>query len=327
MVLGDRRLSTDLLVTDIMQTQVKRLIGNCKRSKKQFIDITFNPEVVFNNLKNDPVAVWTLLAYSGYLSLTGRKKSFGSTIIYRARIPNKEVLDIYEDSIAVWIRGKLKLDEKGMNLYEILKNFDLENLEKVKEITYQIISRHSERIGQENESIFHALIEVICLLGGKNHALSAEKKSGAGRIDSIFCPLVGRSNKIIIHEYKIFKKSNKDEDVTAKIQEALWQVYEKKYLDDVVTKFRKYEYYRFYESVEVRAIVILVDETAHNYKMIVDVIRHSMIDSIKILKFFNLITPEQLLKIKAKCTAQQFIEKIKANHNINEIILEFQKKW
>jgi NAD-dependent DNA ligase len=44
------------------------------------------------------------------------------------------------------------------------------------------------------------------------------------------------------------------------------------------------------------------------------------------LKFFNLITPEQLLKIKAKCTAQQFIEKIKANHNINEIILEFQKK-
>jgi len=325
MVLGDRRLSTDLLITDIMQEQVKQLISNCKGSNQQFIDITINPEVVFTNLKSDPVAAWTLLAYSGYLSLTNRKKNYGSTITYQAKIPNKEVLDIYEDSIALWIREKLNLDDKGINIDEVLKNFDLENIDQVKVITQQIISQHGDRMAQENESIFHSLIEVICLLGGKNHILSAEKKSGTGRIDSIFYPIIDKSNKVIIHEYKILKKSNKEEDINAKIQEALWQVYERNYLEEVMTKFHNFDY-SYYQSIEVRAIIILIDENNRNFGMKVDTISHSIADSYKILEFFKTTPEKQLVKLKDKISAQEVIEIIRDTSSPNETIEKFKSE-
>jgi hypothetical protein len=324
MVLGDRRLSTDLLVTDVMQEHVRKLVVNCKEGMKKTIEITINPEVVvFTNLKNDPVAAWTLLAYSGYLSLDSRyynEEDF--SVSYQVRIPNREVMGIYMSSVSLWIKEKLDIDLKELN--NLLKDFDLENINQLQEITTkQIITKYGDnRVAQENESIFHSLIEVVCLLGGKNHLLSSEKKSGTCRIDSIFYPLPNKSNKVIIHEYKILKKTSKEDEINSKVQEALWQVYERSYLEEVITKSKNFHYYTHYQTVEVRAIVILTDENNRNFGMRINSISHTVADSIKILNFFKLISEEQLLKIKDKFNTQEIIEEIKASHDSNEIILK-----
>lgn len=326
MVLGDRRLSSDLLVTDEMQEQVKMLISNCKEGNKQTIEININPEIIFTNLKEDPTAVWTLLVYSGYLSLSDPIQVYGSVRTYRARIPNKEVLDIYEDSIVLWIKGKLSLNNSESKFIDnLLNDFNLEDFDKVLKTITQVINKYNDRIAQENESIFHSLIEVICLLGGKNHILSAEKKSGTGRIDSIFYPLIDKSEKIIIHEYKILKKTNKEEEINAKIQEALWQVYERSYLEEVMTKYQNFKYVH-YQNVEVRAMVILVDENNRNFAIKIGSILHSIADSCKILEFFR-ITPEiQLTKLKNKFLIQEVIEVIQDTANLNEIAEKIQLK-
>lgn len=323
MVLGDRRLSTDLLVTDVMQEQVRKLVVNCKEGMKKTIEVTINPEVVFTNLKNDPVAAWTLLAYSGYLSLDNQHFNEDLSVSYQVRIPNREVMGIYMSSVSLWIKEKLDMDLK--ELTNLLKDFDLENVDQLQEITKQVIARYGDRVAQENESIFHSLIEVICLLGGKGHLLSAEKKSGTGRIDSIFYPLPDKSNKVIIHEYKILKKTSNEDEINAKVQEALWQVYERSYLEEVTTKSQNF-HYTHYQNVEVRAIVILIDENNHNFGIRIDAISHTMTDSIKILNFFKLISEQQLARIKDKFATQEIIEEIKASYDSNEVILKLQEE-
>ncbi len=323
MVLGDRRFSTDLLVTDVMQEQVRKMVVNCKAGMKQTIEITLNPEVIFTNLKNDPTAAWTLLAYSGYLSLSDRYLNEDLTATYQVRIPNREVMGIYMSSISLWLKDKLAIDLKDLN--NLLKDFDLEDVDQVPKVTERIIAQYGSRVAQENESIFHSLIEVICLLGGKSHILSSEKKSGTGRIDSIFYPIAEKSDKIIIHEYKILKKATKEEDINIKVQEALWQVYEKCYLEEVITKFHNFDY-AHYKDVEVRAIVILIDENNRHIGMKVDSISHSMRDSIKILDFFKLIKDQQLVKFKDKFDIQKVIIEIKTHHDQNEVMLKLQEE-
>lgn len=319
MVLGDRRLSTDLLVTDAMQEQVRKMVVNCKEGMKQTIEITLNPEVVFTNLKNDPTATWTLLAYSGYLSLSDQYLNEDLTVTYQVRIPNREVMGIYMSSISLWIKEKLNIDLKDLNA--LLREFNLENIDQVQEVTKQIITKHSNRVAQENESIFHSLIEVICLLGGKNHLLSSEKKSGTGRIDSIFYPIADKSDKVVIHEYKILKKVTNEEDINIKIQEAFWQVYEKLYLEEVITKFHNFDY-THYQNVEIRAVIILIDENNSNVGIKVESIIHTMTDSIKILDFFKLIAERQLISLKNKLNIREVIEAIKTSHDYNKVILE-----
>jgi hypothetical protein len=60
-------------------------------------------------------------------------------------------------------------------------------------------------------------------------------------------------------EYKILKKTSKEDEINAKVQEALWQVYERSYLEEVITKCQNF-HYTHYQNVEVRAIVVLIDE-------------------------------------------------------------------
>eukprot|EP01041_Mallomonas_annulata_P004067 gene4067-8091_t len=89
--------SSDILVTgDGMQEQMRRMIINYKQGMRQTIELTINPEVVFIYAKNDdPMFIWTWLAYNGYLSLTHAYDNEDLTVSYQARIPNREVLGMY----------------------------------------------------------------------------------------------------------------------------------------------------------------------------------------------------------------------------------------
>jgi hypothetical protein len=306
-----------------MQEEVRNLVANFMSRTNQTIEIVLNPEVeIFTDLKNVPTATWTLLAYSGYLSLSNPHQNVDMTISCQAKIPNREVMGVYIASISLWIKEKLKLDSKSLN--NLLLNFDLECINNVQQKTIEILASCGDRIAEGNESILHSLLESICLLsicllGGNKHLLSSQKKSGTGRIDSIFYPLVDKSCKVIIHEYKFVKKTtSKEESIIVKIQEAFWQVYESNYLlEEIITKFYTFNYTHC-RNVEVRAIVILIDENNHKFEVRVDSISHTMIESIKILNFFQSITKKQLENLKIKFDIQKVIMEITVNQDSNE---------
>jgi hypothetical protein len=286
------------------------------------IEMVLNPEVeIFTDLKNDPTATWTLLAYSGYLSLHNPHQNIDMTVSCEAKIPNREIMGIYIASISLWIKEKLKLDLKQLN--SLLINFDLECITNVQKISMEIITSCGDRIAEGIESIFHSLIESICLLSicllrGKKYLLSPKKKSGNGRIESIFYPLVDNSSKVIIHEYKFLKKTSTEESIIVKMPEAFWQVYDKIYLEEVITKLYNFDF----RNVEVRAIVTLFDENFRQFEMRVESISHTMIESIKILNFFQSLTEQQLENMKIKFDIHKIILEIKASHYSNETIIE-----
>lgn len=250
-VTGDRKLSTNLMVTEQIHDKISLLIANFG---KELTEITLNPEVVFSTIHQDADALWGLLLFGGYLSVEKfRRKDYGQGIVVQAKIPNKEVLEIYQDSIILWIKEKLSINKTDFD--QLKENFDIEDIECVRKTINNALTLYEDRIAQKNENIFHGLIQSICLLKGNKHRLASESRSGLGRIDSIFYPVTGKSSTIIIHEYKIIKDLKDEAHLKEALANAIWQIYEKIYFETPLINNKYFE--GLCSDVELRAIVIL----------------------------------------------------------------------
>lgn len=250
-VAGDRKLSTNIMITEQVHEKLNLLIANFG---KELTEITISPEVVFATINQDADALWGLLLFGGYLSIEEfRQRDYGLGIVAKAKIPNKEVLGIYQDSIAFWVQEKLSINQTSFD--ELTKNFKLEDAECVKNTIDKALELYGDRIAEKNENVFHSLIQSICLLKGDKHRLASESYSGFGRIDSIFYPVIGKSDTIIIHEYKIIKELKDEKQLKETLTRAIWQVYEKIYLAVPLTRNKYFE--GLCSNVELRAIVIL----------------------------------------------------------------------
>ncbi len=311
-VAGDRKLSTGLLITTQMQEQVRELINNCYEGNKKFVEITISPEVVLHQLRGDVAAIWTILAYGGYLSLSHKLINDDLTETYQARIPNREILGIYKQSISFWFRDVLEVDLAG------IKCLNIENIEEFQSVVKKLLLQKATIIGDANESLFHSFIDGLYLLKGNTHLLSSEKKAGSGRIDSIYYPIKGKSEKIIIHEYKILRNTYTMQ-INAKIQEALWQVYEHFYFQEVVSKFNEFRYSN-YQQVEIRGIVAFIDENNNNLGMRSLSVLHTMEETIRMLPFFESLKRDDLIKLKEYYTVNDFVQEYRKLGSLQEVL-------
>lgn len=250
-VTGDKKLSMDIMLTEQVHDEINLLIANFG---KESIEITINPEVVFSTLNQETDSLWGLLLFGGYLSIESfRGGNYGLTIIANAKIPNKEILRIFEASIVLWVREKLFLDKS--NFDSLSKDFNLENINCVRTTINKALELYEDRIAEKNENIFHSLIQSLCLFKGDKHRLASESRSGLGRIDSLFYPVPGKSDTIVIHEYKIIKDLKDESQLKTALTNAIWQIYEKIYMDAPLLGNKYFE--GLASSVELRAIVIL----------------------------------------------------------------------
>jgi hypothetical protein len=170
-------------MTTEMQDTVINLLNNFYAKSIHSIQIIISPEVVLHLLKqqDNNTAIWTILAFGGYLSLTNLKKIRGSKFLCEARIPNHEVLDIYVDSIYSWFDDIL-----GIKLNDFdTSALNIENIVEFESLVRHLLLQRADMIGEANESLFHSFVDGLFLLKGVSHRLSSEKKAGSGRIDSI----------------------------------------------------------------------------------------------------------------------------------------------
>ena len=260
MVAGDRRLSTDLMITEQVHDKINLLITNFG---KELTELTINPEVVFSTINQEASSLFSLLLFGGYLSVESSYNDEMGFLVCQARIPNKEILRLYKSSISLWVKDKLAIDKKSFD--SLSKDFNLEDIVSVKNVIDEAISIYGDRIAQKNENIFHGLIQSICLLKGDKHRIASESYSGAGRIDSIFYPIKGKSDTVIIHEYKIIKEAT-EENLVVTLRRAMWQVYNKIYTSKAL--FKKDFFKDEFNNFEIRAIIIICDENKANVQII-----------------------------------------------------------
>jgi hypothetical protein len=284
MVTGESRLSTDIMITEEIHDRVNLLISNFG---KELTEIAVNPEVVFSILNQEPESLWGLLLFGGYLSVESSSYDQDGSLVCQAKIPNEEVLFIYHSSIYLWVKGRLSLDKISFD--SLGKDFNLEDADNVKRTIDNALAIYGNRIAQQNESIFHGLIQSICLFKGDKHHIASESFSGSGRVDSIFYPVKGKSDSVIIHEYKIIKDAS-EQKLAIALRRAMWQMYEKIYSANSLFKkdFLNYDF----KNIEIRAIIIICD---HNHSNVQIISKHHSISQMKeIVAYFTLDEKNQI---------------------------------
>jgi hypothetical protein len=184
---------------------------------------------IFTDFENKPNAIWTLLLYSGYLTLEGAPQG----PLSRLRIPNAEVRELYNSTILGWFERGLS-ERKYRLLLDALTSGDIETFSLLfKEYVQSSVSIFDVS-GIEPEKTYHAFV-LGMLVGLKDrYEVKSNRESGLGRYDVMLIPKNREALGIIIEFKKIsaFKKVRLDIAALA----ALQQIESKQYAQELVDR-------------------------------------------------------------------------------------------
>ncbi|CAG9332574.1 unnamed protein product [Blepharisma stoltei] len=198
------------------------------------IELNYNENDSDYNKSNTFDDFLAILLHAGYLTKASADKANPNS--YRYIIPNKEVKkSFYTSLLTSWMKKKMsqnKIDKsKPIEFIQFLEDGkSLQNLfqEKVLDKMNDFTDKTEEDFKLLIGSIFRiALLEMKCPTY-KMHAESAnvhEKK-----LDHIFLPIKNESSTVIIHEYKKLDSAS-HEQAQERVDDALWQIYAKKYME------------------------------------------------------------------------------------------------
>lgn len=185
------------------------------------IEKTVDEGVVFSNLDKSPNAVWSLLLFSGYLTI-GTTPAYG--IPCKLRIPNVEVSELYRSMILEWFE-KTVHQAKYQLLLKSLTTGDIDTFCQIfQEFLASSLSVFD--IGADKpEKIYHAFV-LGMLLGLKDtHEVKSNRESGYGRYDVMLIPKDPQALGLILEFKKVgrYEKTHLDKAVAS----ALKQIEEK----------------------------------------------------------------------------------------------------
>lgn len=187
------------------------------------LEKTIEEEIVFSNLEKTPSTVWSLLLFSGYLTL-GSTPSYGSPC--HLRIPNSEVGELYKTMILEWFNTIINEHQYSM-LLSSLTSGDIETFSQLfKEFMISSVSVFDVP-SEESEKIYHAFV-LGMLVGLKDqYEVKSNRESGFSRYDVMLIPNDTKDLGIIMEFKKIgrFEESTLEKAVTS----ALKQIEEKQY--------------------------------------------------------------------------------------------------
>ena len=209
---------------------VKKLIKNADNITKNEIETlinggtiekTLNSNITYNELDENTENIWSMLFFTGYLTYTKERRIDERTSCYELKIPNEELLYIYENIIRNWFEEKVK-EKDFSNLYKSLVNGDEE------EITKEISSMLSQSISiyDNYEAFYHGFL-VGMFQNVPGYKIYSNVESGEGRCDIMLEP-VGVDTPAIVVEVKRTKNRR---HLATKCEEALAQIENNRYIE------------------------------------------------------------------------------------------------
>ncbi len=227
-----------------LKVQFERLL------QRQSIITELDEEIVFNQLEQDPDAIWSLLLASGYLTVMQINEDN-----YELVLTNYEVEKMFYKMVKNWfgkdrtvyngfVRALLSGNLKEMNVYmnrmalSMFSSFDGGN-------------HPSEET--DPERFYHGFVLGLLVdLAGK-YQVTSNRESGYGRYDVMLTPLDKASDGMIL-EFKVYDPEE-ERSLEDTVQSALRQIEEKKYeqslLDGGIPKERIRKYGFAFEGKKV----------------------------------------------------------------------------
>lgn len=213
--------SNDLIYKLLLEAEPEVQGEIAELMKGLTIETRLQEEMAFRDL--DGRALWTLLLYSGYLTLE-RESIVDEIKVYHLRIPNREVLWVFQETFMDWL-GK-GMGMSGMD--DMLKALIAGKIDyfgqKLAALVAMVFSYY-DTAGSTPERVYHAFV-----LGVLSHAraiydIRSNRESGFGRYDVMMIPKDKDGRGVVIE----FKAAETPKGLDAALDAGLAQIREQNY--------------------------------------------------------------------------------------------------
>ena len=216
-------ISGNTLLENMMDHAGESVYADLKKfTEGESIEKYISDGTTIKSLLSSNDEIWQLFLYSGYLTKSDEQtERTESKNTYNLKIPNREIRSYFGD---LFLNRFFGTEVKTNILIKALENGDIKKFEKtLGEIMINMLSHFD--LDSEMEKIYQVfMIGLVGFLMGRYEIIS-NNESGYGRYDLAMIPI--KSNeKAYLMEFKISKT---EKGMSAKAQEALKQIDEKKY--------------------------------------------------------------------------------------------------
>lgn len=232
----------DLIVRADRETkgQIERLLSGGT------LDIQVHEEVTYGDMRSNGENLWNFLYFTGYLTKESEYFKEKYTFL-KARVPNIEVMTIYENTIMNWMKELVK-KEDFHDLYQAMEEGNAERMTDI--LNGQLFRTISFYDSAEN--FYHGFLTGI-LSQSENYLVKSNRESGNGRSDIMVRSPSLRGRSFILE----VKVSDSIDDLEADAEKAIQQIYDKKYMEELREEgYRKIDCYGisfFRKDCEVRS--------------------------------------------------------------------------
>ncbi len=195
-----------------------------------YIDKTIEEGIAFSNLERNPKAIWSLLLFSGYLTLVSTPTA---QALCRLRIPNVEVNGLYKSMILEWFEKSIH-EPKYRLLLKSLTTGDVATFSQLfQEFLLSSVSVFDVS-PQEPEKIYHAFVLGMLLGLSPQYEVKSNRESGYGRYDVMLIPRNPNDLGVVLE----FKKIGPFEqiDLEGAVASALKQIEDKRYAQELLDR-------------------------------------------------------------------------------------------
>ena len=219
-------VSGNTLLENMLDNAGESVYADLKRfTDGESIEKYISDGTTIKSLLSSNDEIWQLFLYSGYLTKAEKQREIDVTSdytnVYNLKIPNREIRSYFG---SLFLNRFFGTEVKTNILIKALENGDIRKFEKtLGEIMINMLSHFD--LDSEMEKIYQVfMIGLVGFLMGRYEIIS-NNESGHGRYDLAMIPI--KSNeKAYLMEFKISKT---EKGMSAKAEEALKQIDEKKY--------------------------------------------------------------------------------------------------
>lgn len=186
-------------------------------------EITFalRNDIVYDDLFQSADNVFNVMLATGYITAT----QYDATTV-RARIPNREVRQIFKQKFGEWFRESAKtFDVKG--LYACMERGDAERVEEILNDQFFSAMSYFDTL----EAFYHGVIMTLMQLN-KDYDVKSNRESGSGRFD-VSCKQRRRWKLAFVLEFKV---SDEPKFMIRDARAAANQIEDKQYVQDFLSE-------------------------------------------------------------------------------------------
>ena len=195
--------------------------------KGQTLEKTIEEGVVFTQLHTNPETIWSLLLFSGYLTMQ-HTASYPATLALK--IPNLEVEELYKTTIVDWFKTLLH-ETNYRHLLKSLTSGDIATFSQIFQDFFASSVSVFDVAGNDPEKVYHAFVLGMLVGLKESHEVKSNRESGYGRYDVMLIPKNPNELGLVLEFKKVgpYEQTSLDSASSA----ALKQIEDKNYAQEL----------------------------------------------------------------------------------------------